>query len=179
MPDTLRNAQETVLASTQFAYAFDERFTNTRGHIMGLAGVIQGSNLAECLWCAAQLVRMPRVDLLCVPRVLREVLGTRMLITMMIGMKYPAIKVHLLGFSNDLLDDVATARLPNVHGIDSAVPIRAGMVGMELSLHTGYFDPGPRGDFWGRALVEKDMRLVAMNIAEFRKWISVDHVGGL
>lgn len=61
-----------------------------------------------------------------------------------IQMVAPWVKIHLLGFSEDIVADMFDAREPGVQGIDSAVPVR----------YNGFITPntteemiGPRGDW--------------------------------
>lgn len=54
----------------------------------------------------------------------------------------PHRKIHMLGFSTDMVEDITTARWAGVDGIDSAVPLR---VPGKFSLVD---DPGKRGDWW-------------------------------
>lgn len=59
----------------------------------------------------------------------------------------PYANIHLLGMSNDPLEDVLSCRFSaQVRGIDSAVPIRAGLKGMPICLANG--DYGERGNYW-------------------------------
>lgn len=80
----------------------------------------------------------------------------------------PNKKIHLLGFSDNLMDDVLSARhAPNVMGIDSAVPIRAGLNHIRLKLSKG--DYGKRGDYWSRG----DLTRTALeNLRYFRELLS-------
>lgn len=55
-------------------------------------------------------------------------------------------KIHLLGMSSMLEDDIRCAQMRNVMGIDSANPLVAGHMGMFMgSVHYRHYE---RGDFW-------------------------------
>lgn len=54
----------------------------------------------------------------------------------------PNAKIHLMGFSDNIVDDMYCAKIPRVVGIDSAVPMRC------TDVFTITSDPGPRGGWW-------------------------------
>jgi len=89
-----------------------------------LIGVIQGTDIKTLLKCAKGLQKhIPTLGAIGVPRSLIAHIGSRTEITMRIvdELKLP---VHLLGISNDLLDDLYTANtVPEVMGLDSAAPV--------------------------------------------------------
>lgn len=85
----------------------------------------------------------PKISVLGLPRWLVKTLGTRIQ-----AVEYAATnketrqRIHLLGYSDDMLDDFSCSHHPGVHGIDSAVPLR----------YPDYFDfcvdPGKRPEDW-------------------------------
>lgn len=76
----------------------------------------------------------------------------------------PHMKIHLLGFSDDLVDDFKSVHYhPNVVGIDSAVPVRAGQNGIEFRLSQS--DYGKRGNYWEHSTLSN---LAIANIARTR-----------
>lgn len=99
-----------------------------------------------------------------------------------LAMKYSLVrkrqiqKFHLLGFSEDMQDDVDTcfewAR--SVLGIDSAVPLRLGSQGKEIKDRAiNFVDPGPRGDWWDTVKVPalSEEATMAANVLMTRKII--------
>lgn len=77
----------------------------------------------------------------------------------------PHIRIHLLGFSWDIFDDMKCARMQGVSGIDSAVPVRYN--GM-LTPITRDADIGPRGNWF------EDGQLTQANgnnIQRVRSWL--------
>lgn len=107
--------------------------------------VVQGSNMVEINYCIYSYKEMG-FEAVAIPRVLTEVAGSRVPIiyrAVELGFKY----IHLLGFSDNFRDDVISASLPGVMGIDSAVPVRMGLKGIKISMDN-YVDPGKRGDYW-------------------------------
>jgi len=173
LPDILNDSFGTL----DLAEEFQREIAHLHASILfypDLAGVIQGRSLSECMLCARVFVKSLRVDMLCVPRVLVETLGTRVCLVQMLGERYPDIPIHLLGFSNSLLDDVNAARKLGVTGIDSAVPIRAALKGMSMSLSLPLFDPGPRGNYWEapQEFVESKLPAIVHQITTYRGWIN-------
>jgi len=85
-----------------------------------LMGVIQGRNWNE-IDNIAQFYTDIQVDYLSVPRVMTNIFGTRLsLIHRLRGYNKP---IHLLGFSENMWDDMLSAVQPDVMGIDSATPL--------------------------------------------------------
>jgi hypothetical protein len=74
---------------------------------------------------------------------------------------------HLLGFSDDIIDDVICARIKgrNIVGIDSAVPLRAATLGLDMSMS---LKMPPRGDWWDTV---EHVPAMDYNIATFKGWI--------
>lgn len=100
-----------------------------------------------------------------IPRVLTRLLGSRQKAVMVVNMIAPHVKIHLLGFSNNLVDDLLCARMNCVTGIDSAVPLR----------YKSLLEPnsivGPREEGWLESSRLKDNPFAAQNILNIRKWV--------
>lgn len=79
-------------------------------------------------------------------------------------------QIHLLGFSEDIVDDMFTVRHSgvDVRGIDSAVPLRAATKGIAISLNTTDAEIGPRGNWWND--VEPNS-LMVKNLNKVRNWL--------
>ena len=77
-----------------------------------------------------------------IPRILTASVGSRKAAVEFVKEHYPDINIHLLGFSDNMEDDLACAKIEGVDGIDSAVPLRV----------EGEFTPtmevGPRPKNW-------------------------------
>jgi len=82
-----------------------------------------------------------------------------------IQMVAPHVRIHLLGFSEDILTDMFDAREPGVQGIDSAVPVR---YKGELLTTTTEAQIGKREEGW----MEEGqlMALTPDNITRVRHW---------
>lgn len=138
--------------------------------------VVQGKNLSECLTCIREYAKSGIEDI-SIPRVLQKYLGSRSEITMIAHLHYGFQNIHLLGFSDNILDDVACTRQPGVKGIDSAVPIRAAYKTLAISMDDPHFDRlvGPRGTYWDvtpKDLSAVQISMIMHNIRTFQGWIN-------
>lgn len=106
--------------------------------------VPQGTNIRDFVWCAEHLVHDRRIKWWGVPRNLVKALPqhSRSEATLLLNSLNPRRKIHMLGFSDNMVDDLFTANLKEVHSIDSAVPLRI-KYPFQISC-----EPEPRGDWW-------------------------------
>lgn len=165
LPDSLCNAEETVRLSIN-AY----QTLKPMGKFPAITVVPQGKTVAEWLWCAEELLRNIPVAMWGIPRNYERRLGSRYVAAKLLGIIAPIIPIHMLGFSEDLCMDMMNCHHPNVLGIDSAVPIRMGQAGTELSLTC---EVPPRGDWWETVndkTVIEDKTL--LNLEKVRNWIN-------
>lgn len=102
-----------------------------------------------------------------IPRKIQPVLGSRARAIQYIQMVAPHVKIHLLGFSEHIADDLFCARMPGVRGIDSAVPVR---YPHQLNPMTSDEEIGPRGDWWDVGKLETQAKY---NIENVRQWLLV------
>ena len=143
-------------------------------YVPKLMGVVQGRTIAECLSCADYFASNPQFEGIAIPRCLVPTLGSRTPLVIELytryGMRFQ--HWHLLGLSEDLLDDICTARLPMIDGIDSAAPIRGAMNGVVFDINGADF--GPRGDFWkaGNTQAWNAEGLIRTNLALIRAQIA-------
>lgn len=77
----------------------------------------------------------------------------------------PHVKIHLLGFSDDITDDLFCASIPGVSGIDSAVPIRYSHL---LTPLTTDAEIGPRLDWWENGKINP---YTLRNLSAVRRWV--------
>lgn len=109
-----------------------------------------------------------------IPRKLVELLGTRQLAVQYIDAVRPDISVHLLGFSDDVTDDVICAQHPSVEGIDSAVPIRFSYGNGEEGTSRGLYTPSspipPRPKDWFEKAEWND--IIEQNLYNIRTWVA-------
>lgn len=120
------------------------------------------------------LGNFPMIEYVGIPRKLVEVLGTRQLCIQYLEAVCPMINTHLLGFSDDVTDDVICANNPTVEGIDSAVPLRYAYSQTEdddtLTQYTPTCPIPPRSADWfeNGTFRDSDYR----NLANIRKWVA-------
>lgn len=180
MPDHLGKSEETVHASYNFMQEWRKEI-DKRPYLraIGLVGVIQGEHPAK-FWRTIGLYKNNEdlVGMVALPRVMVEQFGSRMRVINGINKVFgKSVPIHLLGFSNDILDDICSARMPGIYGIDSAVPVRLGLQGRIIELGCEQ-DPGPRGKYWDDPFSTMPYRTmqtwkshVIANLKRVRKWI--------
>lgn len=109
----------------------------------------------------------PKIGWVGIPRLLLKSMNTRWAAIHYIKAVAPHVKIHLLGFSDNIWDDVLCARVKGVTGIDSAVPCR----------YNGLLTPittpeaiGKRTPDWLEKGVLSQMNV--LNIQNCRKWVN-------
>lgn len=178
-PDTLGDFRSTY---DKVSKALDEWYDipGDFAEVVKPVAVVQGNNYEECVRCLEQYINWG-IENISIPRVLVEKLGTRTEILMK-ALERGFSSIHLLGFSDDVLDDITCARLPGVSGIDSAVPVRAGIKEVDirslvLKVHGTKDAIGPRGDFWDTKwndLNRYQVMQVLSNLANIRSFVNSD-----
>lgn len=150
LPDVLLDTAKTIYACTK---AIDD-WTPILNSRLGVGNwsymyVPQGRTLEGFTRAAEAMRDVPDIGWWGIPRNFNiHGLGSRRLAIDLCHMINSERSIHLLGFSDNLADDMLSARDLRVSGIDSAVPIRAASLGREMSLTLGN-DLPPRGDWWG------------------------------
>src|SRR3990167_554124 len=84
----------------------------------------------------------PDIEVLGIPRVLQRTCGTRIRAVLSAKDYLDTHLIHLLGFSDDIADDIDSAKLLSTCGIDSAVPLRF------REVFTEFIDAGKRPTDW-------------------------------
>jgi hypothetical protein len=129
-----------------------------------LMGVIQGRTWNEVDYISAYYKDID-VKFLAIPRVMVELFGTRLSLLTRVR-QYP-IAIHLLGFSENLWDDVICTTHPGVMGIDSAVPLwYRGVLPPSPPTNAG-FGPRPR-DYWDA----DPSTMNYANVERVRQWLN-------
>jgi hypothetical protein len=150
LPDVMGNGAETRYLSSQ---AYD-RWVNHNMANNGYMLVAQGENWEDFTktidyFFGEGSLKFRHIRWVGIPRVLVKSVGSRTEALAYVRTVAPWVKVHMLGFSVNLWDDVVTCRwMPTVlapEGIDSAVPMRYNGV-----LTPGTTDEmiGPRDPNW-------------------------------
>jgi len=131
LPDVLGDRIKTLEHATKAAITLDElRPRSPYARRVKMLGVAQGQTLNEVFSCARDMIQLIGVDIISIPRHVTAKVGSRIKLAEMV--RQYGRPVHLLGFSENLLDDFTALGIPGVMGIDSAVPIWYGLQGFEL-----------------------------------------------
>lgn len=141
LPDVMGDGEATRVAVAQ-SYSTWERTVPTADFM----AVCQGRNIGD--YCSSVLEfthpgRYWGVSWLGIPRFLVGLIGTRReAVLQAISSRRAGQSIHLLGYSDNMVDDVACSRIQGVDTIDSAVPLRY------AHDWTQFVDAGPRPQDW-------------------------------
>jgi hypothetical protein len=127
--------------------------------------VPQGTSLKDFARCAEVFANQTSINYWGIPRNLTSNLGTRKQAIDVCFALNRHRQIHLLGFSDNVPDDIICAQDPRVFGIDSAVPIRAASLNMQMSFS---LDMPPRGNWFKDATPNE---LMISNLAKTRSWV--------
>jgi hypothetical protein len=159
LPDVMGNGIQTREA---VAAAYEEWEAGMPGD--GFMVVVQGTDIddyIESLEYFTDGSRFPDIDVLGVPRILHKTCGSRVH-PMRLAREYAErYTIHMLGFSDNITDDVDSACILPSCGIDSAVPLRT------RALFSEFIDAGKRPPTWF-ADAQVDERMLE-NLEEARK----------
>jgi hypothetical protein len=132
LPDSYGNARETLERSVNGAYEMWDILPD----YCSFQFVVQGETLDEALKLVEDLKHwkpngnqsvFDRITHLSVPRVFCDRVGSRKPLIQELYRRY-GLPIHLLGFSENVVDDVESAKMRGVTGIDSAMPLWAGQL---------------------------------------------------
>lgn len=135
----------------------------------------QGRTVQEFRNAIQELVQIEQLAILGIPKIAQRWIGSRLPILHLIRNEgWRSFPIHLLGFSDDLTDDLSCANYPglNIRGIDSAVPLRYGFQGKELQFDTDITEP--RGNFWeiaSQASADELAPEIFQNVRNIRSWL--------
>ena len=159
LPDVLGNFNSTLKASSQALAKF-------RTLDIPLMGVVQGTTVEE----VAALIKFylaADVDFISIPRVMVEHFGTRRWLVE--RARWTGTPIHLLGWSENIKDDLQCTAMEGVMGIDSAVPIWAVLPDGPPPTNADF---GKRpATYWESDVDGKGLDLILTNIRWTRKWI--------
>jgi hypothetical protein len=134
--------------------------------------VLQGNSWETFTKTADHFLLEPeyaRIGMVGIPRVLTGHLGTRWRAIEYVHAIRPDLPIHLLGFSDDVTDDIICGNHPHVTGIDSAVPLRYTYSEWEQGLiytPTSEIPPRPK-DWFEKGEYDEH---VALNLKQARRW---------
>lgn len=175
LPDVLLDGNATIDATCSVYDKWHKHFWNHHRHSddsgCELMFVPQGDSLANWLHCLETVMeefsnRAPKW--IGIPRNTTErIVAYRRDLVELVHARYPAVKIHLLGFSDMIWNDVVSARHPGVTSIDSAVPLRLASVNQKIAFHS---EIGKRGDWWDTCEYNE---LMADNVSNYNQWIHI------
>lgn len=171
LPDILLDGKQTVIdckkAYVEWRPILDKALGSSNWSYMI---VPQGKTRAEFAECAEAFADLAYIGWWGIPRNYNiHGLGSRRDAIDICTAIDPQNEIHLLGFSDDIVDDVLSACKDEVSGIDSAVPIRAASAGMRMSMNLP--ELGKRGDWWDDPKTTYDQQM-ATNCSLIRNWIA-------
>lgn len=146
LPDIIGDPLGTIQLVDQFEHIMHAQVNLRPG--MEFMYVPQGKNLDEYISSIEYISKRDWITWVGLPRdalKFEGILSREQLIQPCMGL-VPDKKIHLLGFSDNVLDDFMCCAYPQVVGIDSAVPTRAGQRGIQFSVANS--DYGKRGDYF-------------------------------
>ena len=132
LPDKLNDAKATVEMSREAVGTWVTKLPSRTGCMVAA----QGKDPEEAVACAKACIgTSPKLNYIVgVPRAVTMEQGSRVpLVQLLTRQDY---KVHLLGMSGNLRDDIMCTRMYGVIGIDSASPLRAGWENMRFDGRT-------------------------------------------
>lgn len=169
LTDVMGNGEETRKESTTSYKWWEENGDFQR---MWPMVVLQGDSWEEFTKTADYFLLNPdfgRLAYVGIPRVLVQHLGTRMRAVEYVNAIRPDINVHLLGFSDDVTDDILCSKHHSVEGIDSAVPIRySHSVPGGLYTPASIIPPRPK-DWFENGTFDKES---FKNLQAMRQWVA-------
>jgi len=121
LPDVMLNGLKTLEHGLR---ALEWNLWDDHDHDQHAMYLPQGSTLNKFARCAEPLANDPRITMWGVPRNVAKYHGSRRDAIRLLHALNPNRRIHLFGFSDDMVDDLLCAQMPEVFSIDSAVPLR-------------------------------------------------------
>ncbi len=169
LPDVMGDGKLTL---DKFFEVIDEAHSRLRElpNAPGLMAVPQGPDFNTYLECL-EIYSKNNIQYIGIPRIATTHLGSREKLVEAARIICPLSQLHMLGFSDNVFDDVNVARkvLFEHEGIDSAVPVRAGWKDIEFQLSLN--DYGKRGRYWEDSVITE---MMLNNIATVRGMVAND-----
>lgn len=164
LPDVYLDAKKTVESIGDNYPSWGEKLLYEKS--VEFMIIPQGQNLHEFTWCAETLLKIaPAATWIGVPRNLVRNLGTRRDAIAVCRALSPHKSIHMLGCSDDIIDDVLCARMYEVDSIDSSVPFRAALSGHELQMSSMRSHDR---EWWDKIQFNP---LCVANFDKFRQWV--------
>lgn len=170
VPDVLGNCDGTIQRARDFRVVAKEHSE------FKYMGVIQGTNISECMKCLTAMTLLEYITVLALPRHLTSIhrMMRANMVEVILDMEYGARfeAVHCLGSGSWTREAVVLADLPLVRGIDSAMPVVMGMHGTNIRRSPDpYVASKHKGEFFGHLVgSESELGLIYDNCLTFLDW---------
>jgi len=166
LPDVMGDGPATRTAIAEAYPEWDKEMTSKE-----FMAIAQGDDLQDFFQTVNFLFldepnRFPKIRWLGIPRILTKQVGSRKAAIDYVSMVAPQIRIHLFGFSDNMVDDFQCARDPRVVGIDSAVPIRV----RQPLLPTTYV-PARDPEWFDKGSVFPYLPILEDNLRNVREWV--------
>lgn len=145
LPDVMRDADATIDATRTALLELSH-------HDIPLMKIVQGNDLASFTKCIVWMSFHVPGHYWAVPRWIANDFSSRLPIIRQVIGHDPEAKIHLLGMSRNLTDDIYCTKQDPVMGIDSANPIALGQSGVDIRHNAAHVQ---RGDLWEHKVLHK------------------------
>lgn len=161
LPDVLEDGPATLDAGLSawptWGKAFDNKFNNSIDDYAGLMFVPQGKTKQEWIECFLGFISRHTPSWIGIPRnTTGRIVESRRELIEVVRQWAPWANIHLLGFSNNVVDDLLSAKTPGVSTIDSNAPLRV----TESKNFWPHLEIPPRGDWFEKTSF--DLRHIAI-----------------
>lgn len=129
-----------------------------------MLGVVQGRSFEQIDKLMEFYVHID-AEFVSIPRVMVSIFGSRLSLVKRVH-SY-GLPIHLLGFSNNLYDDMLAANMPGVMGIDSAMPLWYPGILPPMPPYDGDFGHRPK-NYWEMGPDEPNYT----NVERVRSWLN-------
>jgi hypothetical protein len=165
LPDVLLDTKATIDSCSEALETWSKELRKTQHFKEAPRYMLcpQGKTFEDFIRCAEAFADDPRITVWGVPRNLVGWIGSRQAAIEILHVINPRRKIHLLGFSDNMADDMMCARDFRVMSIDSAVPLR-----LDFDLQLSSKIP-PRGNWWDHAFYTD---VIARNLVRVRMWVN-------
>lgn len=166
LPDVLEKGYKTLVASGEFLEKFYECPLPSAPLF-----IPQGATLTDWIETLDEFHTVyPQVSWIGIPRnATGRIVKSRKELVAITDMIYKNPKIHLMGFSDNITDDLLTARTEDsVISIDSNVPLRLAFQHKRFCLTA---DPGPRGNWESELTRSSYMQQYHINIQRVEEYL--------
>lgn len=154
LPDRFDDPDTTYQGSKEYYNRIESKLSDDIQYMYVIQGKV-ARQVDAAIAYGKMLSNDTRINWWGIPRIVGNNMGTRMYTILKAREQKlkvsPHLKLHLLGFSNNVRDDIFCSREQDIEGIDSAVPLRLGQKDRRLILDIDLPDQaGPRSEdtFW-------------------------------